>query len=85
MESVMLFVIGAMCGGVGGLIVAALCTVSGNQKIQSENAKMRNVIYKTHDDLVDLTEDVIKKTGSYEFYKQIKSMQDELKKALEEG
>ena len=46
---------------------------------------MRNSIQKTHDDLTDLSDKVIKRTGSYFFFKEIKEMQDELKAALEEG
>lgn len=85
MDSVIIFVIGAMAGGVVGLITAAVCVASGNQETQKQNARMRETIYKTHDELIDLTEEVIKKTGSYEFYKQLKGMQDELRKALEEA
>ena len=85
MQSVILVVIGFMCGGIVGLIGASVCIMSGNKKIDDENARMRKAIYKTHDELIVLTDDVIKKTGSYEIYKQLKNMQDELKAALEEG
>jgi gas vesicle protein len=85
MESVILLVTGAMLGGVAGLIAAALCAASGNQETQKQNARMRKAIKKTHDDLTDLSDKAIKRTGSYFFYKEIKEMQDELKNALEEG
>lgn len=85
MESVILFVTGVMLGGVVGLITASLCAAAGTQKIYDENARMRNAIQKTHEELVELTEEVRTEKELYLLYKQLKGIQDELKNALEEG